>query len=459
MYIVNHNYGRYLSQAINSVLVQDYPLIDIIVIDDASDDDSNLVLSKFESDERIRIFRHESRVGLTACCNSAIRSTCGEYVMRLDADDYLYPSAVRKLVTALHADSAAVLIFPDYLEVDGQGAIIRRVQRHDFSALDVLSDLPAHGACTLTRKSFLLDMGGYDEAIPCQDGLDVWLHVRPQDRVLQIREPLFCYRQHGSNLTRNQRTLIHARTKLFAKHVEKRRVEIPKVLAVVPVRGQVVDPASYPLKLLGGRPLIDWTLEEALSCSSINRVVVSSPDDSVLDYVRNRYAEAIGSYSRSKEHAGLNVNLESTLQDVLRSEREHGRYYDAIMTLTVEHPFRTNIYMQQAINVLQLFDTEGVIGVRHEDELFYQHDGVGLKPVRRDSRLRLERDDLFRACGGFSLHLLPSDRDEDASAVKYRKSRLGHVLLDQLAAFSLRTELDWKIAHYLVDAQKIGETR
>jgi CMP-N-acetylneuraminic acid synthetase len=241
--------------------------------------------------------------------------------------------------------------------------------------------------------------------------------------------------------------------------VAKRAVRLPKVLAVVPVRGQVVDPASYPLKLLGGRPLIDWTLAEALSCSSINRVVVSSPDDSVLDFVRTRYTGDVGIYSRTKEHAGLNVSLEPTLQDVLRSERDYGQSYDAVMTLTVEYPFRTRMYMQQAISVMQLFATDGVIGVRHEDELFYRHDGIGLEPVRRDSRMRMERDDLFRACGGFSLEVLTEyseDMKNYVSAIKKTKSRLGHVLLDQMAAFGLRTELDWEIAEYLVGVQGSG---
>lgn len=454
VYIVNRNYGRFLRQAIDSTLAQDHPCLDVVVVDDASEDESGDVLRHFERDHRVRVIRQAICRGLTACCNAAIGSARGAFVMRLDADDYLHPSAVRKLSAALAADPGAVLAFPDYVEVDGRGAVIRRVQRHDFSALEALSDLPAHGACTLARKTFLDAIGGYDEDVACQDGLDLWLHVGPQHRVLQVREPLFFYRQHGGNLTRSERRLLRARARLFAKHVAKRGLPRPRVLGVVPVRGQVVDPGSLPLGMLGDRPLIDWTLDEALACAGLDRVVVSSPDQAVLDTVAARHGARVGLHRRSLEAAGLNVGLGETLHDVLAAESQAGRTYDALMTLTVESPFRSRMYMQQAIHVMQLFNADGVVGVRHEDEAFYRHDGLGLEAVRHDARLRLERDDLFRACGGLRVVALPNadgDPMPYLAGAQRRPARLGHVLLDQLAAFTMRSSLDWSIAAHLVE--------
>lgn len=453
VYVVNRNYGRFLEQAIGSVLAQDHPHLDVIVVDDASDDGSADVLRRFEGDPRIRIIRHDTHRGLTACCNTALRAARGEFVMRLDADDAMHPSAVSKLASALSADPGAVLVFPDYVEVDGRGNTIRRVERHDFSLVDTLSDLPAHGACTLVRRSFLEGHGGYDEAIACQDGLDLWLHVGPGQRVLQVREPLFSYRQHGGNLTRDQRRLLRARSRLFAKHVAKRGLPRPRVLGVVPVRGQVIDPASRPLEPLGGRPLIDWTLRAATACDGLDRVVVSSPDPSVLDHVNAKHDPRVGGHRRAVGQAGLNVRVDDTLRDVLAAEFDAGRVYDALMVLTVESPFRSAMFLQQAIDVMQLFGSDAVIGVRHEDEVFFRHDGLGLEPVRRDELLRLEREDLFRACGGMRVVALssPADgREAYLASVARRPARLGHVLLDQLAAVSVRSALDWEIAGNLV---------
>ena len=452
VYVVNCNYGRYLLEAIESVLAQDHSGIDIVVVDDASTDDSAAILGRFEQDPRIRIIRQHTRRGLTACCNAALRVARGDMVMRLDADDALHPSAVGKLAAVLQSDPQAVLVFPDYVEVDGRGAVIRHVKRHDLTPLEALSDLPAHGACTLARRSFLERMGGYDEAIPCQDGLDVWLNVTPPDRVLQIGEPLFSYRKHGSNLTRDERALLKARTRLFAKHVAMRGLPRPRILAVVPVRGQVVDPGSQPLRILGARPLIDWTLDEALACARFDRVVVSSPDSAVLDHVGQRHGPRVGLHRRSLESAGLNISVANTVRDVLLSELDDGRPHDAVAILTVESPFRSRLFMEQAVDVMQLFAADSVTGVRHEDEAFYHHDGLGLEPVRGDERMRLERDDLFRASGGLRLISLPPpdvDREAYLAACQRRPSRLGHVLLDQLAAVSVRSPLDWEIARHL----------
>ena len=450
LYIVNRNYGRFLRHAVDSAVSQDYAALEIIIVDDASEDGSGEILDGYAGDPRIRVIRQSVNRGLTVCCNAAIHASGGEFVMRLDADDYLEPSAVRKMVAALTTDPSAVMVFPDYFEVDTRGAVIRQVQRHDFSALESLSDLPAHGACTMVRRSFLDSFGGYDESINRQDGLDLWLNVGLHDRVLNIGEPLFYYRQHGENLTQDERALLQARARIIAKHVVKRGLLPPRVLCVVPVRGQIVDPRSLPLAMLGDRPLIEWTLDEALACGSIDRVVVSTPDPLVEKHIDHRYGSAVGLHNRSLDLAGLNVDSADTLSEVLLDELDRGCRYDALLVLTVESPFRTAMFMQQAVDVMQLFGADGVVSVRREDEEFYRHDGLGLHPFRDDHRLRRERDDVFRFCGGMRLIKLPpptADSPTDYhSAVRFPPAQLGHVLLDQLSGFAIRTDLDWKIA-------------
>lgn len=440
VYVVNRNYGRFLRQAIDSVLNQDYPFIQAVVIDDASTDcDSAEVLAAFEGRSGVQVIRQRENRGLTVCANAAIRASRGEFVMRLDADDYLDPAAVSTMVAAIVGKPSAVLVVPDYLEVDARGAIIRRVERRDGNALGTLSDLPAHGACTLVRRALLEAIGGYDEAVSRQDGYDLWLHLGPQDRVLGVAKPLFFYRQHDTNLTSDEGALLRARAQLMAKHVAKRGLSRPRVIAIVPVSGENSHPGSQPLRRLGGRALIDWTIDEALSCAGIDRVVVSSPDPAVLGHVTQRFGTRVGVHHRRVEKAGSNVNVDlaATRADVLDAEATDGRHYDAEMTLTVESPFRSALFMQTAIHSMQLFDADAVLGVRRDDEVFHVHNGLGLEPLRGDVRLRLERDDLFRECGGLRLARVGLD----VSA-----PRMGHVLLDQLAAFPVRSELDWNAA-------------
>ena len=72
VYVVNRNYGRFLRQAIDSVLKQDYPFIEVVVVDDASDDGSADVLAAFERQAGVRIIRQPANLGLTVCANTAM---------------------------------------------------------------------------------------------------------------------------------------------------------------------------------------------------------------------------------------------------------------------------------------------------------------------------------------------------------------------------------------------------
>lgn len=422
VYIVNRNYGRFLQQSIESALSQDYPHCEFFIIDDASDDDSERVLARFDGRRGLRVIRHSSRRGLTVCANTALRVSRGEFVMRLDADDYLATSAVRTMVEEITRDPAAVLVSPNFTEVDAQGKSVREVRRRRVSSREAVSDIPAHGACSLIRRTFLESIGGYDESVPRQDGLDLWLHLEPQHRVRSVAEPLFFYRRHGGNLTCDEAGLMLARADIFAKHVARRGLNRPRVLAVVTSSGQ----SAHPLRLLGDRPLIDWTIDDATFCEGIDNVLVSTGDRDVLDHVRQRYGPQV------KVHFGREAPT--------GCEADEDEPYDAVMKLRIESPFRSAVCMQQAVHIMQLFDARCVLSVRPSDEVYYRHDGVGLQPLRSDARLRREQDDLFVECGGLRL-----ERVATGSSPKRERP----LVLDQRSAFTLRSELDWQTARYL----------
>lgn len=422
VYVLNRNYGRYLEQAVESALRQDYPLCEFFVIDDASDDDSERVLARFDGCRGLRVIRHSAQRGLTACANTALRVSRGEFVMRLDADDYLATSAVSTLVKELTRDPAAVLVSPDFTEVDAQGKPIREVRRRRASSREAVSDIPAHGACSLIRRTFLESIGGYDESLSRQDGLDLWLHLEPQHRALSVAQPLFFYRRHGGNLTCDETGLMLARADIFAKHVARRGLTRPRVLAVVTSGGQ----GAHPLRLLGDRPLIDWTIDGATFCEAIDDVLVRTGDRDVLAHVRHRY--------------GPQVDVRFGMDAATDREADESGRYDAVMKLSIESPFRSAVCMQQAVHVMQLFDARCVVSVRPSDEVFYRHDGVGLQPVRSDARLRREQDDLFVECGGLRL---------EGAATDSSPKRARPLVLDQRSAFTVRSELDWETARYL----------
>ena len=190
VYLVCHNYEEYVEESIESVLAQTYKNFELIIIDDGSTDNSKDIINRYVKYPNVRIIFQENK-GLIATNNIAIRAANGKYVMRLDADDYLHESALLVLVSAIQESEDLALVFPDYYYIDKNSNVIGQERRHNFQSDVNLLDQPAHGACTLIRRKYLLEVGGYSGEFDCQDGWDVWLKLTEIYKVGNVNLPLF----------------------------------------------------------------------------------------------------------------------------------------------------------------------------------------------------------------------------------------------------------------------------
>lgn len=442
VYLVNHNYGRFAKQAVESVLAQTFQDFELLIIDDGSTDNSRQVLSEYEGHPKVvTIFQHNK--GLNVTNNIALRSARGRYIMRLDADDWLDEHALQVLSGVLDREPDVGLVFPDYYTVDIEGRVLEMVRRHDFDDVTLL-DQPAHGACTMARRDLLREIGGYDESFRCQDGYDIWLRFVQKYEVKNVNLPLFFYRQHGLSLTRNENRILDTRARIIEKQIAAGDGGA-RALAVIPVRGQAVDPRSQPLRLLDGKPLIDWTIEAALSASKIQDVLVTTPDPAILGHVRARFGDDVQVLLRDRDMAQVNSFLDATLRQAAEFYAADHSVPAAMVALYIESPFRSSRHIDAAIDVLSLFETDCVVGVRPETDMFYRHDGHGLQPLRPGRTLRLEADELYREVG--DLKVASWQWLMKGGAVP--GGRLGHVVLDQKSSIALLTEWDWKLAELL----------
>lgn len=445
IYITNYNYESYVRQAIESVLNQSFQDFELIIIDDGSTDNSKSIIKEYENRDRVQIIFQQNK-GLNASNNVAIQMSKGEYIVRLDADDYFEPHAIETMVKDLEADPKLALVFPDYRLVDSDGENIGEVHRHDFSKDVSLLDQPAHGACTMIRKSILEKVGGYDESFKCQDGYDIWLKIATAYPVRNVSQVLFSYRQHSSSITRNEERLLHTRAQIKAKFVKNKGLPKLNILTVIPVRGSETDPKSLPLRQLGEKKLIDWTLESASKSQLLSDIVVTTPTKAVRDHVNKHYQNSqVTVRERSAELAKVNFSATDTILDALSHYEETHKAPDAVLILYVESPFRSHIYIDKAIHTLQIFDVDMVDGVRPDNGIYYKHDGHGLQPLHPDTRIKLERHDLYKRCG--SIHLIR--RQTLIENKKLMSGQTGHIILDQKAAFKIQSELDWNIALHL----------
>jgi len=441
VYITNHNYQDYLEEAIESVLNQTFQNFELFIIDDGSEDNSKEVIKKYQDRKNIKII-FQKRKGLNASNNIALKQARGDFILRLDADDYLHEDALSLMERKLSNSPQAAMIFPDYYNIDKFGNVINRVRRHDFSKEVSLFDLPAHGACTMIRTQLLKDLGGYDENFDRQDGYDLWLKVIFKFKVLNLNEPLFFYRQHGSNLTSNDYNLLKTRAAIKEKFIKSKLLNSSNVLSIIPFRGSEIDISSKPLSKLNGRELIDWTIHEALKTKNINQIVVTSPDAKSLEFVSKTYGKKIMIDKRPSNLAKVNKKLDETVAMILDAQEKKGNFFDVIAILYLDYPFKRAWQIDEAINTLRLFKVDSVDGVIPDNRFYYRHLGKGLEPLVEGGGLKLERDQLYRRVGGIHCIKTESFRKNDKLLGKI----IGHINFDSLTGFQIRSELDWAAA-------------
>ncbi|WP_246150376.1 glycosyltransferase family 2 protein [Agromyces intestinalis] len=107
-----YNYARYLEDSVGSVLAQEGVDLDVVILDDASSDDSVAVAERIATrDPRVRLVRHARNLGHVETANEALGLATGEFVVKLDADDLLTPGSLARSTALLTAYPSAVLCY------------------------------------------------------------------------------------------------------------------------------------------------------------------------------------------------------------------------------------------------------------------------------------------------------------------------------------------------------------
>ena len=380
VYITNYNYSNYIKQSIESVLNQTFKDFELLIIDDGSSDDSRVKIDEFSHHPNIKII-FQDRKGLNASNNVALKEADGEFILRLDADDFLKSNALEEMVQSLEKDSSLAMIFPDYFNVNEEGVVVNRVHRHDFSKEVILLDQPAHGACTMIRKKILEEVGGYDEEFDRQDGYDIWLKIIFKYKVRNLNKPLFFYRQHDKNLTKDNLALFKTRAAIKKKYLLNNPKKELKTLSIIPFRGPELDLTSQPLMKLGEKELVYWTIDEALMANNINKIIVSSPHEITLENVKAKYNDYVDIDVRSNELARLNLSLRDSILDIIKREEDSGNSFDIVSILYIDYPFKKSWQIDESIDTLNLFKVDSVDGVIQDNRFYYRHLGKGMEPL------------------------------------------------------------------------------
>ncbi|GAB57418.1 glycosyltransferase [Rheinheimera nanhaiensis] len=218
VYMPTYNRVQMAIRAIESVLAQDYPNLELLVVDDASSDDTWQVLTnKYINDERIRFFRQSSGQGACAARNRAISEAKGEFVTGIDDDDEFLPNRLSSLYSAY--DDKYSCVCSGYIWDYGT------VQKRLFATRQVvglaeLLDLHTLSNQALVKRDRMLALGGFDINLAAFQDYDMWVRVvQAYGPALRIATPSYKVNVgHELGRITNSPKRLDAHKQFVAKH-------------------------------------------------------------------------------------------------------------------------------------------------------------------------------------------------------------------------------------------------
>ncbi len=224
------NYGRFLDQAVESVLAQSCQDFEIVVVDDGSTDpDTRSLLDAYER-PKTTVVRTENR-GPAAARNTGIRASSGRYVVSLDADDRLHRQYLEKTRAVLDADHRRRLGFvTTWQRRFGDESF--KLDAGECSPMTLAVANSIHGSSLFRRRAWE-SVDGYRESFTGWEDWNLWLNmVGAGYRWEVVAEELFYYRRHGetrsSRSRKNRQALYEAIVRDNAAFYRRNHQEIVK---------------------------------------------------------------------------------------------------------------------------------------------------------------------------------------------------------------------------------------
>ena len=218
--IPNYNYARYLRGTIDSVTVQTFPDIEIVVVDDGSTDGSTEILESYG--ERIRAIFQQNQ-GVSAARNNGVAASTGEYVAFLDADDLWLPEKIEKQLQRFADDPNLGLVHVGVDEVDADGnSLLQRLEGLEGEIADELLMLKREGVLgggsgLMVPRTVFGEVGGFDTRLSTSADWDLFYRIAGRYRVGFVPEILLKYRFHDTNMRANVGVMEHDMTIAFEK--------------------------------------------------------------------------------------------------------------------------------------------------------------------------------------------------------------------------------------------------
>jgi glycosyltransferase involved in cell wall biosynthesis len=219
-----YDQAHFLSEAIESVLTQTYPHIELVVVDDGSNDNTVAVVNRYPG---TRYFRQENQ-GLAAARNAGLRQTIGEYLVFLDSDDRLLPHALDAGLRCFRDNPACGFVYGHSRFIAFEGTPTRgtppSAASNDFY-LTLLRGLPILSpASVMYRREVFGDVGVFNVDLSPAADYDLYYRIASQFPVRCHGQTIVEYRKHGTSMSRDFARMLRfnlTALRLQRQHVKK----------------------------------------------------------------------------------------------------------------------------------------------------------------------------------------------------------------------------------------------
>ena len=203
-----YNQELYIGRCLRSLIDQsiDRKTYEIIVVNDGCKDKTETILSSFK--DEIKIIKNKKNMGLPYSLNRGIKIAKGRFIVRVDSDDYVNREFLKFLQMYLLYNNEINAVCCDHYLVDDNGNILKKVN----------AEKSPIGCAIMFRVESLIRIGLYDKRFEVHEDKDLRIRFLKKNVIHRIPLPLYRYRKHKNNITKNKKRMKIHYKRLLKKH-------------------------------------------------------------------------------------------------------------------------------------------------------------------------------------------------------------------------------------------------
>lgn len=229
----SYNQGEFLEETIKSVLDQNYPNLEYIIMDGGSTDNSVDIIKKYQN--RLKYWESKKDQGQSHAINKGFRRATGDIIGWLNSDDLYLPDTLQTVVRFFRQHPDIDMVYGDQIEIDASGQVIRAVRSSNFNRRALIANgISISQPTSFYRRKVFEGVGDLDENIHWNMDFEYVLRIAFNGyRIFYIKQPLAKFRLHSTSKTvtgtsgeRNHRRLMNQIQKKYLAQYPYRNIKL-----------------------------------------------------------------------------------------------------------------------------------------------------------------------------------------------------------------------------------------